>query len=203
IRRYLEVLEQLGFSATHSSRYPGSPLIASSLLRAVDRAVCIEQQPDEAAALSRELAGRKRTTVIFGDGYRQLKAELPPRERRGLVLIDPPYERASEMAELAQALTLAWTRWPTGVFAAWYPIKAGAPAEALCDSLASSGIRKILCCELCVRPRDAVAGLNGSGLLIVNAPWQLDVRAREIQAALLDRLAEAHAASRVEWLVPE
>ncbi len=186
------------------TRYPGSPLVALGALREGDRAVLVEQQPGEAQALREAMPGRRDLAIVCGDGYAALKTYLPPRENRGLVLIDPPYEADTELADAERALRLGLSRWPNGVFALWYPIKAGTQAQKFNAALQASGLRKLLRLELTLRPADSPLGLNGSGLLIANPPWKFD---GEIAAAL----AEAHAAlapekaggSRVEWLVPE
>jgi 23S rRNA (adenine2030-N6)-methyltransferase len=193
--------------ATHATgappmRYPGSPVLALEALRAGDRAVLIEQQPGEAQALKQSALGHRNVAVICGDGYAALKTYLPPRENRGLVLIDPPYEAESEFADAERALRLGLSRWPNGVFALWYPIKAGSQARRLNAALQSSGLRKLLRLELTVRPADSPIGLNGSGLVIANPPWKFD-------GDIATALAQAHAAlsdaggSSVEWLAGE
>jgi 23S rRNA (adenine2030-N6)-methyltransferase len=166
--------------------------------------VFVEQQPAEAEALKLAVPGRRDVAVVRGDGYAALKTYLPPRENRGLVLIDPPYESETEFADAEQALRLGLSRWPNGVFALWYPIKAGTQAQKLNAALQASGLRKLLRTELTVKPADSPLGLNGSGLLIANPPWKFD-------GEIWDALAEAHAAlapegkskTRVEWLVGE
>jgi 23S rRNA (adenine2030-N6)-methyltransferase len=199
--RYLQATHAASAAPTW---YPGSPLLALDALRDGDRAVLVEQQPAEAEMLKRVTAGTRAVAVICGDGYAALKAHLPPRENRGLVLIDPPYEADTEFADAQRALQLGLSRWPNGVFALWYPIKAGAQAQRLNAALQASGLRKLLRVELTVRPADSPLGLNGSGLVIANPPWKFDTE-------LADTLAEAHAvlapdgkgASKVDWLVPE
>jgi 23S rRNA (adenine2030-N6)-methyltransferase len=193
--------------ATHAAdappiHYPGSPLVALGALREGDRAVLIEQQPAEAQALKQATQSRRNVAVVCGDGYAALKSHLPPRENRGLVLIDPPYEADSEFADAERALRFGLARWPNGVFALWYPIKAGAQPQRLNAALRASGIRKLLRLELAVRPADSPIGLNGSGLVVANPPWKFD----EEMTAALDELHTAlggQGASRVEWLVGE
>ncbi len=197
--RYLQATHAAGAVPMH---YPGSPVVALRALREGDRAVLVEQQSAEAQVLKQSAHGKRNVTVVCGDGYAALQAYLPPRENRGLVLIDPPYEADSEFAEAERALRLGLSRWPNGVFALWYPITAGAQAQRLNAALHASGLRKLLRLELTVRPADSPIGLNGSGLVIANPPWKFDVEMRQAQA-------EVHAAlsgsgrSRVEWLVGE
>ena len=185
-------------------QYCGSPLLALLALRDSDRAVFVEQQPAEASALERELPRRRNVSVVCGDGYAALKTYLPPKENRGLVLIDPPYEAENEFAQVETSLHFGLTRWPNGVFAVWYPIKAARESQRLHAALVKSGMRKLLRVELLIRPPDSPLGLNGSGLVIANPPWQLD---EEIRGALEEvRPLLAHddgGRVRVEWLVGE
>src|SRR5687767_2260255 len=182
--RYLQATHAAGAAPTH---YPGSPLIALGALREGDRAVLVEQQPAEAQALQQATSRMRGVSVVCGDGYAALKTYLPPRENRGLVLIDPPYESENEFTQVERALLHGASRWPNGMFALWYPIKQGRETQRLHLSLQNSGLRKLLLVELSVRPADSPLGLNGSGLVIVNPPWQFD---EEIAPAL----REAHAA---------
>jgi 23S rRNA (adenine2030-N6)-methyltransferase len=193
--------------ATHAAdapptRYPGSPLVALGALREEDRAVLIEQQPAEAQALKQATLGRRGVAVVCGDGYAALKTYLPPRENRGLVLIDPPYEADTEFADAERALRFGLARWPNGVFALWYPIKAGAQSQKLHAALQASALRKLLRLELTVRPADSPIGLNGSGLVIANPPWKFDGEMRETLEELHAAL-EGKGQSSVQWLVTE
>lgn len=199
--RYLQATRTAGAAPT---QYPGSPVLALEALRDGDRAVLVEQQPAEAHALKQSAPGRRNVSVVCGDGYAALKTYLPPRENRGLVLIDPSYEADSEFADAERALRLGLSRWPNGVFALWYPIKAGAQAQRLNAALHASGLRKLLRLELTVRPADSPIGLNGSGLVIANPPWKFDGEMTEALAEVHAALAPERAgASRVEWLVGE
>ena len=197
--RYLQATHAAGAAPTH---YPGSPLIALGALREGDRAVLVEQQPAEAQALQQATSRMRDVSIVCGDGYAALKTYLPPRENRGLVLIDPPYEADTEFADAERALRFGLSRWPNGVFALWYPIKAGAQSQRLNAALQASGLRKLLRLELTVRPADSPIGLNGSGLVIANPPWKFDGEIREALKELHAAL-EGQGASRVEWLVGE
>ena len=143
--------------------YAGSPLLALDALRNSDRVVLVEQLPMEARALERALPRRRGVSVISGDGYAALKAYLPPKENRGLVLIDPPYEAEDEFAAVERALEFGLERWPTGVFAAWYPIKAGGESRRLHASLQASGLRKLLLLDFHLRPADSPIGVERLG----------------------------------------
>lgn len=204
ITRYLELVRRANAPGNALHLYPGSPLLALAVLRKEDRKVFVEKHPEEAAQLRSATRGRRNLSVLEQDGYAALKATLPPKENRGLVLLDPPFEAVTEFADLATALESAYRRWPNGVFAVWYPLKAGADIQVLHRSLASSGIRKILIVELSTRPADSPLGLVGSGMLLINPPWQLDARLREILPALHAKLSpDGVGTTRVEWLVEE
>lgn len=203
LRRYLQAVSSVT-GGEHPSTYPGSPVLAVSQLRDLDRAVLVEQQPEEARALERALPRRRGISVICGDGYAALKTYLPPKENRGLVLIDPPYESEGEFAAVEQALRFGLGRWPNGVFAVWYPLKATPESRRFLASLQHSGLRKLLLLEMNLRPADSPLGLNGSGLVIANPPWQLDVTMREALDELLRLLSPDKTGSvRIEWLVGE
>lgn len=198
LQRYLSV------SLAVRGEYSGSPLIIAGALRDKDRAAFVELNAEDAGALKKALGPRKRIAVMEADGYASLKAHLPPKENRGLVLIDPPFEKDSEFVDLTRGVELAHKRWPTGIYCIWYPLKAGAAEQKLFGGIAAAGIKKVLRAELFVRPADSPLGLNGSGLLIVNPPWQFDAQLRELSDELLKVLAPARTGSvRVDWLVGE
>jgi 23S rRNA (adenine2030-N6)-methyltransferase len=184
--------------------YPGSPVLAAGALRAQDRLALCELEPREAQALRETLRQDRRAAIHERDGYEALGALLPPREKRGLVLIDPPYEDANEFARLLDVLPATLKRWPTGTLVIWYPIKHGGGANRFLERMQATGIRRQLVVELAVERDDTPGALNGSGLLIINPPWQLD---EELTLAL----PELHAILalpgrgrwRVDWLLPE
>jgi len=184
--------------------YPGSPLIVAKLRRAEDRLVLAESQPREAAALRDALGRARRISVIEGDGYAALKAQLPPRENRGLVLVDPPYESDLEFDRVLAGLELAHERWPLGTYCIWYPLTDRAGPLRFQRDLERSGIRKVLDVQLSVLPIDAQVGMAGAGLAIVNPPWMLDERLKELLPQLHRLLSpDGLGGSHVEWLVPE
>ncbi len=203
LARYLEIVNGPDAGATtRPQSYPGSPRIAAALLRAGDRAALCEIEPAEAAALARELRGDRRFGVHCRDGFEALGALLPPAEKRGLVLIDPPYEDpAAELEHVAAALVETARRWPQGVLAAWYPIKLASVSARFHRSLQAAGLERVLAAELCIHPDDSRASLNGSGLVIVNPPWQLDADLRSAWPALHALLAPNGAGRQgVRWL---
>jgi 23S rRNA (adenine2030-N6)-methyltransferase len=204
VAAYLEAVRAANAPDGELRRYPGSPWIVHRMLRDDDRMVLAELHTTEVPLLRQVFAGDRRVAVHHQDGYQALKAFLPPRERRGLVLIDPAYERADEYERALAGLKTAQGRWQTGIVALWYPLQTRGRVDRLLRALQSSGIRSILLAELHIRPLDRPDQLNGSGLVIVNPPWQLDEQLRDVQAWLVDALAAAgRGRSRVDWLVPE
>jgi 23S rRNA (adenine2030-N6)-methyltransferase len=159
--------------------YPGSPLLACRALRAQDRAVLIEILPEEAHALERELAGAPRMRVEVGDGFELLRAHLPPIERRGLVLIDPPYEARQDFARAGGAIGQILRRFQSAVILLWYPIKQARDTDAWLAELAAACSAPALVSELWLHPCDSEVALNGSGALIVNPPFQIAERMHE------------------------
>lgn len=184
--------------------YPGSPRIARFFLRPPDRAVLFELQPQECTQLKAEFAGDRQVLVQGQDGYAGLKALLPPKERRGLVLIDPPYESDKEFEQVVDGLRMAYARWDSGMYALWYPIKSRPPVERFHRMLIATGIRKTLLVEFSLYPEDTAFRLNGCGMMVINPPWQLDETLGTVLPVLLERLRQ-HPAGRstVAWLTPE
>ena len=184
--------------------YPGSPAIVARLRRPDDRLVLMETHPKEAAALRTALGRHRQVSVLESDGYAALKAQLPPRENRGLVLIDPPYESDAEFDRVLAGLEVAHGRWPTGTLCVWYPLTARAGPLRFQRELEGSGLRKVLDVRLSVLPADAQVGMAGAGLVIVNPPWLLDERLRELLPPLHRLLSpEGVGGTSVEWRVPE
>jgi 23S rRNA (adenine2030-N6)-methyltransferase len=154
--------------------YPGSGLFASKLMRADDRLVLNELHPDDGRALRRTVVRDERVRTLELDGWMTIKSVLPPKERRGVLLVDPPFEVAAEFKRLETALDDATARFATGVTLLWYPIKEGGAAAAFLKRMTNSGHSRLLAAELLIRHRDTAQGLNGAGLLIHNPPYGLD-----------------------------
>ncbi len=167
--------------------YPGSPAVARATLRPADRLLCCELHGEDAAALRRCFAGDAQVAVHARDGWDALRALLPPSGiKRGLVLIDPPFEAPGEHARVAAALATVAARFPTGVAAAWYPIKHRAPVRALHEAV--GGVRNVVAAELWLREPTDPARLNGNGLLVRNPPFRWAEEWPPLLAALLERL---------------
>ena len=200
LQPYLESVRAVG-----PPLYPGSPLIAAKLLRPKDRLVAIEKHPDEYAALTRALARERRARVIKGDYVEQLPKLLPPPERRGVVLIDPPYEGDDEFATAARALVAAHRRFANSIFLFWYPAKELASVGASAGELLNAGVKSLVKIELDIdRPAspDAVGSrLSATGLLVVNPPFGFAESMGEVVLFLRDSLAQGpHASGGVEVL---
>lgn len=158
--------------------YPGSPMIARHFARPHDRLIASELHPDDYQTLRQTFAGDKQVSIHHMDGFLGLKAFLPPKERRGLVLIDPPYEDTDEFSRLAQHLPMALKKWETGMYAIWFPIKDRPQVERFYRSLETHVERPILAVELSIYP-DLAHHLNGTGMAIINPPWQFDTTLQE------------------------
>jgi 23S rRNA (adenine2030-N6)-methyltransferase len=186
---------------THGAAYPGSPLVTRELLRSQDRGIFVELHPADREALAQRFRRDRAVKVLHLDGWTALHALVPPKERRGLVLIDPPYEAPGELERLGLEMAKALRKWPTGIFLGWYPIKDPAavepPAGALARAAPGTGLRL----ELMVEAPDALSRLNGCGLFVLNPPWTLRDEAEIILRALAERLARgAYGAYRCEVL---
>jgi 23S rRNA (adenine2030-N6)-methyltransferase len=182
--------------------YPGSPLVAQAMLRRQDRIIACELEPRAAGLLRAALHGDRRAKVLTLDGWMALKANVPPKERRGLVLLDPPYEESADFTRLSRALTEAYRKWPTGIYMLWYPIKERDAPDALARRLKRIAVPKVLRCEITLGPSRADAGLIGSGLIVANPPYRLDEDLR-VLLPLLARSFSPAAAARLDWLTRE
>jgi 23S rRNA (adenine2030-N6)-methyltransferase len=186
------------------AHYPGSPVLAQALLRRQDRLIACELEPRAAAALERELAGDNRAKAITIDGWTALTAYVPPTERRGVVLIDPPFEQPDEFARLGERLAAAHRKWPTGIYLLWYPIKDPAEVQAFTRGLGRLGIAKMLRVELILPTAGPDTGLRGSGLIAVNPPWTLHDELKLVMPVLAEVLSRgATSAVTLDWLAGE
>lgn len=200
---YVNLVRSLNAANEELSCYPGSPLIASLLMRDMDRGTLCELQPEECTALKSLFRGDSRFSIHERDGYAAMNALLPPRERRGLVLIDPPFEaQDDEFRIIEKALADACKRWPTGIYAVWYPIKLRQQVQPFHRWLSKSGFGKVLVAELLLHPDNSALRLNGCGMAIINPPWKLDRQLEELLPALQELLSQSRFGQhRIEWLV--
>lgn len=181
--------------------YPGSPRLIADTLRADDRLATCELADAPYAQLRAAFARDSRIGVHQRDGYAAVKALLPPAQKRGLVLIDPPYEaKLAEFDAILAALHTGLARWPQGMFVVWYPLKLRRSVQPFLRTAAQLPAKGALIAELCIRPADSPLRLNGSGILLLNPPWQCERRIAPILDALRAALGEHGASNRLEWL---
>ncbi|PRD45928.1 23S rRNA (adenine(2030)-N(6))-methyltransferase RlmJ [Phyllobacterium phragmitis] len=197
---YLDIIraENAGDSV---KTYPGSPLLARSMMRKQDRLSAIELHPDDARALSALFVGDHQVRVIHLDGWLALGAHLPPKEKRGLVLVDPPFEIAGEFDRLVDGLVKAHKRFPGGTYALWYPVKDRQEVQRFISKLHETHIAKILRLELAIRPPSPEPRLDGCGMIVVNPPYTLEAEMKLLLPCLTNLLGEAKAGSfTLEWV---
>lgn len=203
LRRYLEAVAEA--RELEPGSYPGSPLLVAHALRNDDRLHACELQPGEAAALKAVLAGDPRCHLHLRDGYGAIRALLPPRDGarkfgRALVLVDPPYEaQDEEYPRVLAALGEGLARFPTGLYAAWYPIKRHATLMPFFRKAGQLPAKSALSIDLLVRPDDSPLRMNGSGMLLLNPPWGLAEAVEPALDVLAHVLGEPGARSRLTW----
>lgn len=184
--------------------YAGSPLLAVQQLRPQDRALLTELHPNDFPLLRNEFAKVPNVVTKRENGFQQLKAALPPKEKRGLVLIDPPYELKEDYELVVKAIEEGYKRFATGVYAIWYPVVLRQHTKRITKGLEATGIRKILQIELAVRPDSDQRGMTASGMIVINPPWQLESQMKKILPYLTEVLVpEGTGSWKVEWITPE
>lgn len=187
--RYLDV-------CTRCNVYPGSPLIAAEFLRETDRLVAVEKHPEEAAMLTEVLRPYPRARAAEADGYARLGALVPPHERRGIILMDPPFEEPNEFVQYAKAFAAAYRRFATGIYLLWFPIKSASEADRFCGEVLNAGADKVLRLDITldVAVEDKLAA---AGLVVVNPPYGF---ATQMQAAMEPALPRLGAKLQCRWL---
>jgi 23S rRNA (adenine2030-N6)-methyltransferase len=186
LKPYLEAVGPLG--RDQAPVYPGSPALALALMRDQDRLVANELHPEDRAALQVEIGGDPRAKVLGIDGWQALKALLPPKERRGVILVDPPFEEPGEFERLVQGLEAAVARFATGVYLLWYPVKDTASVGVFRRRLADKSYPKLMCVELAIAGPGERDGLAATGLVILNPPFRLEAQLRVLVPFLVTRL---------------
>ena len=199
---YLATIEALNDNS-ELRYYPGSPRVARALLRPQDRMVLTELHPSDYPLLEQEFQRDRQVSIFKEDGFARLKASLPPQERRGLVLIDPPYELAKEYRDVVKAIAQSYKRWATGIYAIWYPVVNRCDIEDMIEGLEALGIRRILQIELGVSPDTSERGMTASGMIVINPPWKLASQMEAILPILKEKIAPVTGHHKVEWIVPE
>ncbi|MCT4703358.1 23S rRNA (adenine(2030)-N(6))-methyltransferase RlmJ [Enterobacteriaceae bacterium H20N1] len=184
--------------------YPGSPLIARHLLREQDSLQLTELHPSDFPLLRSEFQKDNRARVERADGYMQLKSKLPPASRRGLILIDPPYEIKTDYQDVVKGISEGYKRFATGTYALWYPVVLRQQIKRMIRELEETGIRRILQIELAVRPDSDQRGMTASGMIVINPPWKLEQQMANVLPWLHKTLVPAGTGSTtLSWIVPE
>ena len=197
---YLDVIRDLNPGAKLTT-YPGSPLLVRRLLRSQDRLSALELHPEYAERLGELFAGDVQVRVIHLDGWLALNAHVPPKEKRGLVLVDPPFEERGEFERLLDGLAKGHGKFATGVYALWYPLKDTRAVHDFISALRDCGIPRILRAEVSVRPASNPPRLHGSGMIIVNPPFTLESDLRILLPALAQILGDPGLGRhKLEWL---
>lgn len=200
LQRYLAVVKP----HLEGGWYPGSPVLIANALDENSLLACCELQVEAAGQLRRQFSGDARVGVHQRDGYVAMKALLPPPIRRGLVLIDPPYEaQSAEFDIVLDALRTGLQRWPQGIFALWYPIKQRRSLHMFLRGATRLPAKSSFVAELLIRPDNSPLRMNGSGMLLINPPWQLDQALAAALPQLVMALGEAGASWRLDWLKQE
>ncbi|WP_109059109.1 23S rRNA (adenine(2030)-N(6))-methyltransferase RlmJ [Aggregatibacter aphrophilus] len=204
VDRYVKLIRKLNYGGKELRYYAGSPLLAANLLRPQDRALMMELHPSDFPLLRNNFKAFDNVTVKIGDGFQQVKATLPPKERRGLVLIDPPYELKEDYDLVVKTIEEGYKRFATGVYAIWYPVVLRQQTKRMIKGLDATGIRKILQIELAVRPDSDQRGMTASGMIVINPPWTLEKQMKSILPYLSTALApQGTGGWSVNWITPE
>lgn len=173
-------------------QYPGSPILAATMMRDQDRLIANELHPEDVETLRHHLRGFTNVRATDEDAYQSIRATIPPDERRGLVLIDPPFEKPDEFEILVKQMDEWKKRWPTGCYMIWYPIKAGQPIRELHAAAQNMDINRTFVSEILLRDRKATPGLNGAGILMFNTPFGLSERIEALSTELCQKLGQGH-----------
>lgn len=203
IAPYIALVRKFNENAPILSAYPGSPMIVKDMLRKGDRLVANELHPEDSRTLERILGQDRRIRVERMDGYTALRAFCPPVERRGIVLVDPPFEVTNEFALMVKGLKEAHTRWATGIYALWYPIKSPAAIHLFHQDIKSLNIPSCTAFDFYLRPADDTTLFNGCGMLLVNGPWLLADEMRAVAPLLVETLTHDKGSLRITELSPE
>lgn len=196
-----QVISSVNASGQPLSHYPGSPGFALPGLRKSDRLLLNELHPEDFGKLADFVAGDARVTLSEADAAVVVKAHLPPPERRGFILIDPPYEREDEARRAIKMLCDAHRRFATGAYALWYPVTGDGLSDLIAREVSALAIPKTLKAELLVRRAVTEGGLAGSGLILINPPWPLAEELALLGPALLERLWQTDGARwTLDWL---
>ena len=200
---YINIIKNLN-PDNQLNHYPGSPLIADMLMHRNNRLELSELHPTDFMWLKQEFKDVKNINIKQIDGYKHLKSKLPPIQRRGLILVDPPYELKTEYDDLIKNIKQAYQLFATGIYAIWYPVVSRSHVENFCNQFKNSGIKNILRIEMCIKPDSEEYGMTGTGMIIINPPWKLKEQMQSVTPWMLDLLKQDSESSHIiETLVYE
>ena len=206
IDRFLGIVQTMNPSEK-LEHYPGSPKVVEAYLRTKDTMHLFELHPNDQPILADLFSKNRHIRVEKGDGFKAVKSTLPPPQKRGFILMDPPYEVKTDYQTVVQALEEGHRRFAHGVYAIWFPILSRKQADNLANSIQRTNISNILLLELSIRHDDANKGMNGSGMIIVNPPWTLEKNAKAFLPVLTTLLADEECCDQahfqIRWITPE
>ncbi|EJF86943.1 hypothetical protein ME1_01299 [Bartonella vinsonii subsp. arupensis OK-94-513] len=201
---WYDIIDTLNDGEKEIAFYPGSPVLIRQLLRKQDRLTAIELHDEDYRILAKKFAGDYQTKVLHLDGWLSLKAHLPPKEKRGFILIDPPFEKTGEFSRLIEGLTKAYRRFSGGIYALWYPVKYDKEIENFLYALYQTGIPKILQLEMRIRKSSVPPTMCGSGMILINPPYLLEEEIKKLSPFLLARLGQdRNAQMTLKWIQKE
>lgn len=196
IARYLDAIRSFNEDGALRT-YPGSPALITTALRPDDALAACELHPEEYSALRRSLPRVANVQLHARDGYEALGALLPPTQKRGLVLIDPPYEQPDELATSAQAITRALKRFGHGSYLWWRPMKSESALNAADAEIHTQGARETLRADLWTSAVTPEGKLVGSSIFLINPPYGLEEALREALPFLADALTKGKSGWRL------
>ncbi len=204
VKSYINIIKKVNHNKSQLREYAGSPLIAAQMLREQDRALFVELHPNDYPLLCQNFKSYSNVTTKQSDGFQQIKATFPPKERRGVVLIDPPYELKEDYQRVVTAIVEGYKRFATGIYAIWYPVVRRADIKKMVKALEATAIRKVLQIELAVRPDSDQRGMTASGMIVINPPWQLEKQMQEV-LPYLNRVLTPEGTGHwyLTWITPE
>lgn len=202
LQSYVAIVRQMN-PAGRLSVYPGSPLLAATILRPWDRGYLFELHPSDYPLLAETFAGQRAFRALHADGCRNLNSLLPTASRRGLILIDPSYELTTDYREVIHTIADGYRRFASGTYLLWYPVVKRQAVHTMEQQLCASGMTKILQAELLLQPDGAALGMTGAGLFMVNPPWTLEAQLREVLPYLAEQLGDQGSTYKLAKLADE
>ncbi|ALE03957.1 23S rRNA (adenine(2030)-N(6))-methyltransferase RlmJ [Bartonella ancashensis] len=201
---WLHIIDIFNLGKKNITFYPGSPMLIRKLLRKQDRLTAIELHNSDYQTLANNFAGDYQTKILHLDGWLSLNSHLPPKERRGMILVDPPFEKLDEFSCFIEKIIKAYRRFPGGIYALWYPVKHDKKIEHFLNRLHETGISKILQLEMHIRKSSELPKMNGSGMILINPPYILEEEIKKLSPLLITRLGQDESARIThKWLRKE